>query len=76
MHQDRIDPKRPTPDTPAPPPADPLLHPAGDARDRAETDQAAGGADSSPLETVPSGEKGEALQEKATGPGNDPPQRP
>ena len=73
-HQDRIDPKG-TPSRPAErPPADPLA-PAGDALNRPDTDQSAGGADSSPEETAPSGEKAEALQERATGPGNDPPQR-
>ena len=73
-HQDRIDPKDPTAHTPEESPADPL-DPAGGARNRPDTDESAGGADSSPLETLPSGEKVDALQEKATGPGNEPPRR-
>ena len=42
-HQDRIDPKGPPSRPPERPPADPLA-PAGDALNRPDTDQSAGGA--------------------------------
>jgi hypothetical protein len=56
-------------------PADPKTPPAKDDADRRELgspygpqpdgeDEAAGGADSSPLENVPSGERKEAAEEK------------
>jgi hypothetical protein len=73
-HQDRIDPKGPPSRPPERPPADPLA-PAGDALGRPDTDESTGGADSSPAETAPSGEKSEALRDNATGPGNESPPR-
>jgi hypothetical protein len=48
----------------------------GDARSLAPADEAAGGADSSPLENVPSGQKAEAAEERMIPDRLQPPERP
>jgi hypothetical protein len=48
----------------------------GDARSKAPADEAAGGADSSPLENVPSGQKEQAAEQRMPPGRLQPPARP
>lgn len=55
-----------------PDPRDPRLDPAGDATNRSPEDESAGGADSSPAENAPSGEKAAAVEKERHRPGAGP----